>query len=425
MRRLIYIYILIIMFLIMPLPNTYCVVEEIKDYYQTGTCSCQTNGYYAQGVLVIHSPSMGTTLGYIMYRPSIQKVEEITITTNIILDLFNSNDVKPVAVWISNNQLSYTSGNYNLMVHTLGFYGIGVAVASNASGGYTEYVIGLGLRSGVNTIMTVLTRGTLSYRKSLTLTIHLSKLTDESMYLEVYIDDIKVYVSDKIYKTVPIFNPRYIYIVSGGSGNAYTAAAFTHIVFNSESSRYLGIQPIEMAILILTPSVGVYIHNSTHLVLSYVCFYRNNISECETYRVVIYDNKTGETISDIDIEISESPIPNLAIYRSYIYVKGIDVVMVELYDINGSLIGKGMLKMPNIHIEQSPYVSFIFTMLPISIIVALVVKTQGMINIGLGLIASGIIILLLPWIGVSFSGIYALSLLLIMFGIIVLVMYRS
>lgn len=428
MRRL-HIYLLLLVVLtVSPAIHVHGAVEEIRDYYQTGTCSCITNGQYSSyhGAIILYQPGMEEYFGYIIYNSSLGQVEEVTVTTRLILDLLGNGGGTPIAIWISETLSMFYTEYYDLMKDTpIAMRGVVVALIGNEASGYIEYVVGIGDAWHSNTIM-VLSHGTVGYTAECTVTIHLSKLTNNSMYIEVYIGDSRVYISDKPHKTIPLYNTRYIHIASGGYGTSTTAARYTLITFNSESSRYISIPPIEMAMLVLTPSVGVYMHNSTHLIVSYVCFYRDSVDECDAYTVRLYNNETGDSIAEVGIYTPylREPVPNIAMYREYISVQGVGVVRVVLLNSTGAIVAEGMIRMPEISVGQSPYIQFVFTMIPVSIVVALVVKTQSMVSVGIGLIGSGVIVLLLPWIGISFSGIYALALLLLMLGIVVLTMYR-
>lgn len=387
-------------------------VEEIRDYYEDGSCSCATSGYIVNGMLVIHTP--GNATGYVVYSSSLPQVEEVIIKTS----LFVGNG-SAASVWITPS-FNGVPQNINLMMYASA-RGVIVSVTNDA------YVVGV---SNVDALtrFSVLSTGYLAYSTRRFLTIYVARISEYLSYVEVYIDGSKVYSTAEQINAVQFHEPRNV-VILGGSTQALeeTAVDYTIVVFNSASSKFVKAPELKVEILRLIPSVGVFIHNQTHLIVSYSCFYRELKNECGNYTIVIYDVATGLEIATLYLSpsVAWEPISNVLVITDYVNVSGFDTIGIDLLE-GEEVVARGMISMPKAPLlYQNEYTAILVTLIPVSIVVALAIKTGNMTSVGLGMIGSGITIILLPWIGLTFSGVYALGLLLLMMGILVLALYRS
>ncbi|MEM4976275.1 MAG: hypothetical protein QXT64_03005 [Desulfurococcaceae archaeon] len=387
-------------------------VEEIRDYYDDGLCACATSGYIEDGALVIHRP--GNATGYAVYSSTLPQVEEVILKTSLFIG-----NGSVASVWIT--------PSFNGVPQTIDLTMYASARGVIVSVTNDMYVVGI---SNVNAItrFTVLATGALGFSNYRSLTVYVARISEHLSYLEVYIDGYKVYSSTEQINAVQFHEPRSVAIL-GGSARALdeTRIDYTIIVFNSVSSKFIKAPELEMEILRLLPSVGVFIHNRTHLIVSYSCFYAVSRNECKNYTLVIYDAATGSEIATVHLSPDDAwePISNVLVITDYVNVSGFDTINIDLLE-GESVVASGMISMPKASIlYQNEYTAILVTLIPVAIVVALVIKTGSMTSVGLGMVASGIIIILLPWIGLTFVGVYALGLLLLMMGILVLTLYRS
>ncbi|MEM1699048.1 MAG: hypothetical protein QXD83_04100 [Sulfolobales archaeon] len=389
-------------------------VEEVRDYYEDGLCSCTTSGFIANGLLVLFEPG-GSVTGYAVYSSVLKQVEEVVVHVS----LFVGNG-SVASVWVTSSSNVIIEGVIDLMRQSL-VRGLIVSVSND------EYVVGV---SSVESLVwfTVLSRGRLEFSRYRSVDVYVARISEELSYVEVYVDGFKVFSSTRPHEMVPFFEPRSVFILGGSTrATEETAVDYTVITFNAFSSKLVRAPELKVEMLRLTPSVGVFLHNRTHLIVSYSCFYREKVGECGNYILLLSNAEDGSEIATIELttDVAWEPISNVLVFTDYVNVSGVSAVDVFLL-FNGSVIARGRINLPSTPIlYQDEYTAFLAALIPVSIVAALSVKTSSMASVGLGLVGSGVITILLPWIGLTFSGVYALGLLLLMLGILVLALYRS
>lgn len=396
--------------------------EEIRDYYDDGRCTCETNKEISDGILVLHRPN--EDIGYAWYRSNLSTVNEVIMHTSLVI----GNNSK-VLIWVT--PVSVDLGSLGPLLDPIKEgrvipKGIAVLITPNM------YSIMVGVTDDPNTAFTypsIIANGHLDESKYKYVSIQLSRVSENTAHLEISIDDSTVYVSDKPFKMVPFYEPKNVYFVSySSSATELTGIDYTIIMFRSTSSKMAKLPEIQIQILRLTPSIGIFIHNQTHLVISYSCYYHERVDECHTYIVTLFDRDTGEIIDEVEIglETAREYISNVLLCSKLVNIGNASNIDIEVFNVVTGETMYGSISIPKPSIMgENVFTSMILSILPVSVVVALAVRTGSMQMVGVGLISSGVIVILLPWIGVIFPYIYAMGILLIMFGILVLINYRS
>lgn len=248
--------------------------------------------------------------------------------------------------------------------------------------------------------------------------IRVARVSATKWLLTVYVGNTQIY-SGNIWS----IDPKYIIVVGGGI--AFSQSVYLDIItiVASTFSPYEVIVPsVPSPAIAVAPSLLIIPYNSTALCILYMCYYRVSPAECPTVTVrLLFPN--GSLIYEVTI-VAEETESHLYTFRDVV-VPGVEEVEYEVY-INGELYRSGIISIPSMApLYTNPYTELIAALIPVAIVVSLGVKTSSIRNIGLGLVASGLALMLLPLLGVFSPNLYVAAMLCMAIGGLILFFYRT
>lgn len=392
----------------------------IEDLYDDGRCSnCTTNGVIVNGTLAL--PVNGGFVAY-SYHP-LDRVEEVIVGVVVV-----AHNTSAVAVWLSPAYSASAIPGLNIE-HKMVGPGMSILIDFETSTMYimATNVQGIAYPSMLGAVdIGGQVRRSGSYAAAYLMVVY-SMITNRSAYLEVSVGGSKVYSSEFAHGYLPFFEPRYVYVVGSASNIAPASAYIDYlsIRFSRYSARRVVVAPIEIEPIVLPLSVVIWRHNSTHMVVSYTCYYEGSKNECEEVSITLALNGTAVYSVNVDHGMMVEVFRGVAVFRDFVPV------------INGTATyrictryecAEGVLQMQvdePLRSDDNPYLPYIATVIPFAVVVALAARTSNMKALGVGLVASGVAVLLLPWIMVTPPSVYAVAMALMSLGIIVLVLYRE
>lgn len=390
----------------------------IEDTYDGGRCgNCTTNGSIVNGTLALPS-----RVGFVVYGSRVlDRVEEVVIGVSLV-----ARNTSVVAIWLSPVYSVSALPNLDVRYRMVG-PGVSVLLdfrsmtmyisATNEPGVVYPSVLGavdIGghVRSGGGYV-------------ALYLSIVYSMVTNRTAFMEVLVGGNRVYSSDLVHGWIPFHEPRYVYIIGDGGTPASAYVDYLTIRFSRYSARRVTFEAIEVEPIVLPLSVTIWRHNSTHIVVSYTCYYVDSVDECEELEITLSQGGGAVYSARVSRRSLTEVFRGVAVFRDYVRV------------VNGTLVyrvcSKDMCSEGSIHIQaddplrskDNPYLSYLAVVIPFAVVVALAARTGGMKAVGIGLIGAGVSVLMLPWLLVVPQSVYAVSMVLLSLGIIVLAIYRD
>ncbi len=148
-----------------------------------------------------------------------------------------------------------------------------------------------------------------------------------------------------------------------------------------------------------TTQVRVGYVNVTHIAVTYTCQYQYSIDECYRINVTIYNATTPVyTTNFTDLTQLES-IKGLVAGVAYFNVTGFPYIVVEVHNIDLNETKSITLPGPP-KTAYTGFMSLLSTLIPIAIAVSLAAKGSPKAA-GAGLIAFGVVVLALPYMGIA------------------------
>jgi len=166
------------------------------------------------------------------------------------------------------------------------------------------------------------------------------------------------------------------------------------------------------------------LYNSTFVKIVYTGQYAEELNELVPLRVLVYgDNTTLLANITFNPYNSTSYINNTVSNTYLVNATGHKEVEIQVYTLSGQYVGEYIIKMPEA-MPMTGYLSYLSFLIPIGLAIAF--SLRGNIKlVGLGFIIYGIIVLILPYIGVNVQHVMTLSSISIGIGVIILFVTRG
>lgn len=160
--------------------------------------------------------------------------------------------------------------------------------------------------------------------------------------------------------------------------------------------------------------------NSTTLVVSYVCVYETDYTECTPLTVNVYnDTDLVYQLSFADWE-EMCTIESVCSGREYLDISNFSKIRVEIYSAEtGELLQAFDIPIPYAGPQLAGYLQLLYTLVTIGVLGGLVARGSTK-TIGIGFILFGIAALLLPYIGIYPPHQYVLFVFAVIIGIVLL-----
>lgn len=404
--------------------------EEYYDDYSNNSCRyCRTNGVFLGGTLYVYLRAVhGSRVGYGVYSSNLDVVEEVSIEFTVGIG-----NETIVSIWLTSNDTVGILNNVNwyidlnrVMVGT----GVGITVTKSS------WSVLVADESGLSNA-TVIAGGDLEnvkpvakYRSHVVYNFKMvyGKAFGSLAYLVILSANTVVYDSLSMGGMIRLYEPRYVSFVSNSLTNppfnqSFSFLDYVKIVFLRESTRKLPPIVVNIGVPVDVYGLSLWRVNSSHVCVSYLCHFISDASECSWVHVTIY--RDNVTIYENNLTLDKMSVIQelrVVLFREYVYVGEESV--------NAKICGHSnaceTVVIPSLKrlLETNPYTRIIAILLPLAIIVSLGVRYE-MKEVGIGLISSGVIIVLLPLLNILGNEGYGLGVVMITLGIIVLYLYRT
>jgi len=356
------------------------------------------------------------SIGFLAYK-DFHWAKDITISVSFRV----SND-SVIAMWITSTDVVDYIGDEITPDTDLRkvFVGAGISVALTKSIIYLRQSDARGVTHG--SLFYAASSESYSFERSedyadYYVTLKVSRVSESKWMVTIYLGNTQIY-SGNIWN----IEPTYIAVVGGGKAFSHSVYIDIVSIIASSFSPYEVIVPtFPSPAIAVAPSLLIMPHNSTALYILYMCYYRTSPSECPIVTVSLYADSTLIYNKTIECEETES---HLYTFRDIVVVDA-EEIEYKVY-IDGELYSSGTISIPAIApLYTNPFTELIAVLIPIAVAISLGVKTSSIRNIGLGFIAAGLVIMLLPLLGIYSSNLYVGSMLCIAIGGLILFFYKT
>jgi len=166
------------------------------------------------------------------------------------------------------------------------------------------------------------------------------------------------------------------------------------------------------------------LYNSTFVKIVYTGQYAKDLNELVPLRVLVYgDNTTLLANITFNPYNSTSYINNTVSNTYLVNATGYKEVEIQVYTLSGQYVGEYIIKIPEV-IPMTGYLSYLSFLIPIGLGIAFSLRGDVKL-VGLGFIIYGIVILLLPYIGINIQHVMTLSSISIGIGVVILYVTRG
>ena len=162
--------------------------------------------------------------------------------------------------------------------------------------------------------------------------------------------------------------------------------------------------------------------NKTHIIVTYTCLYQVSYEdECARLRIDFYNDTTlVDTVFFTNYTLLCGKLESICSGADYVNITGFERITYKIYDTTtGELLQEGEIPIPYFGPELVGYLSLLYVLVTIGVIGGFAAKGSLKMT-GIGFIVAGVLILLLPYIGIYPPYLYVLFVLSIIIGIILL-----